>query len=271
VTIVQAAGGVVVRRSSSGGRDVVLVHRPAYDDWTLPKGKLEPGEGLLEAAVREVREETGLGCLAGPRLGTVEYVDASGRDKTAHYWAMAAAGDGLAPTKEIDEARWASVEDAEAQLSYDRDRGVLARADSLLPGPSLPVTVYLVRSAPGLARELAQLLAARTPAVLVSSPAARCVRTLARLGEDCGLPVQQHDALLEGAGTAESLALLRAAGTLGTAVASTHGDVQANAIESLAGAGVPLSRPLRFEKGSIWELTLEDGRFAAGTYVPPPV
>jgi 8-oxo-dGTP pyrophosphatase MutT (NUDIX family) len=263
--VIRAAGGIILRNGS-----VLLVHRPRYDDWTLPKGKLEPGEGLLEAAVREVREETGLGCLAGPRLVTVGYVDASGRDKSAHYWAMAAAGDDLAPTKEIDEARWTSFEDAETQLSYDRDRRVLVRAGSLLPGPGLPVTVCLVRSAPGLALELAQSLAARTPAVLVSSPAARSVRTLARLGERCGLPVQEHEALLEGAGTAESLALLRAAGTLGTAVASTHGDVQANAVESLDAAGVPLSRPLRFEKGSIWELTLENGRFASGTYVPPP-
>ena len=267
---VQAAGGAVVRRSNSGGRDVVLVHRPAYDDWTLPKGKLEPGEGLVEAAVREVREETGLACLTGPRLVTIGYVDASGRDKSAHYWAMAAAGDGLAPTKEIDEARWASFEDAEAQLSYDRDRRILARACSLLPGAGLPVTVFLVRSAPGVARELAKLLVAHTPAVLVSSPDATSVRTLERLGEDCGLPVQRHEAICESAGPAESLALLRAAGTLGTAVASTHGDVQANVIESLEAAGVPLSGPPRFEKGSIWELILENGRFAAGTYVPPP-
>ncbi len=134
MTTVQAAGGVVVRRSSSGARDVVLVHRPAYDDWTLPKGKLEPGEGLLQAAVREVREETGLDCLLGPRLGTVGYVDASGRDKTAHYWAMVTTSDGLAPTKEIDEARWVPLEDAAPQLSYDRDREVLSRAASALPG-----------------------------------------------------------------------------------------------------------------------------------------
>jgi ADP-ribose pyrophosphatase YjhB (NUDIX family)/phosphohistidine phosphatase SixA len=291
VTSIQAAGGVVVRRSGSGGHEVVLVHRPSYDDWTLPKGKLEPGEDLLQAAVREVREETGLGCLLGPGLGTVEYLDAHGRDKTAHYWAMAATNDGLAPTKEIDDARWVPCEDAASQLSYDRDRDVLSRAAAALPGDR-PITVFLVRHAkaghrdrwegpdelrpltpPGRAQAgaLVPMLASSSPVVLVSSPTARCVQTLEPLGEACGLPVQQQEALAEGVAPESSLALLEAVGTLGTTVASTHGDVQENMIESLEAAGVPLSRPLRFDKGSTWELVLEDGRFTAGTYVPPPL
>ena len=120
----RAAGGVVVGRA----REVVLVHRPKYDDWTLPKGKLEPGEAPLEAALREVLEETGLECRAGPLLGTIEYVDGHGRDKTVDYWLMEAAGDELAPTGEVDEARWVPLADAGALLSYERDRDVLARA-----------------------------------------------------------------------------------------------------------------------------------------------
>jgi len=292
VTIVQAAGGVVVRRSrsSSGGHEVVLVHRPRYDDWTLPKGKLEPGEDLVQAAVREVREETGLECLLGPRLGRVEYVDASGRDKTAHYWAMAATGDGLAPTKEIDEARWVPLESAAPQLSYDRDRTVLSRAASVLAA-ARGVTIFLVRHAragnrsrwegpdelrpltpPGRAQAevLAPLLAARSPAVLVSSPTARCIQTLEPLGVTCGLTVQRHEALFEGAAPEDSLSLLEAAGTLGTTAACTHGDVQVAVIESLEAGGVPLSRPLRFAKGSTWELAFEAGRVTAGAYVAPP-
>jgi 8-oxo-dGTP diphosphatase len=257
VTQVQAAGGVVVRLSGSGGREVVLVHRPAYDDWTLPKGKLEPGEDLLQAALREVREETGLDCLLGPGLGSVEYVDASGRDKTAHYWAMAAAADGLAPTKEIDEARWVSFEDAAAELSYDRDRGVLARAAALLPALRRRVAVFLV----GPAAERVEALAGHEPVLLVSGPAPECVRRLEPLGEACDLPVQRHDALSEGTAAAGALALLRAAATLGTAVASTHEGVQAAVIESLDAAAIPL------QPGSAWELTLEDGRFSTFTDV----
>jgi len=110
---------------------VALVHRPAYDDWTLPKGKLEPGESRLDGAVREVREETGLHARLGPQLGTTSYVDSHDRDKTVWYWA--AAGDGeLGPTKEIDEARWVPVEQAPEVLSYERDLEVLERALALI-------------------------------------------------------------------------------------------------------------------------------------------
>ena len=114
------------------GREVVLVHRPKYDDWTLPKGKLEPGESPLEAALREVLEETGIVCRPGPLVGSVEYVDSSGRDKTVDYWLMEASGDELAPTGEVDEARWVPLPEADALLSYERDRDVLARAAKLL-------------------------------------------------------------------------------------------------------------------------------------------
>ena len=182
------------------------------------------------------------------------------------------------------------IEDAAPQLSYDRDREVLSRAASALPGDG-PVTVFLVRHAKAGHRDrwegrdelrpltpsgraqaevLVPVLASRSPAVLVSSPTERCVQTLEPLGATCRLPVQQADALFEGVAPADSLALLEAAGALGTTVASTHGDVQENVVESLEAAGVPLSRPLRFEKGSTWELALEDGRFSAGTYLPPP-
>jgi 8-oxo-(d)GTP phosphatase len=270
---------------------VVLVHRPSYDDWTLPKGKLEPGEDLLQTAVREVCEETGLLALLGPELGTVEYQDSSGRDKTVHYWAMAAADDRLAPTKEIDDARWLPFAEAMQRVSYDRDRDVLARADAALPGQLDRVTVFLVRHAEAgsrgkwkgpdetrpltaRGRKQAQAFAAthapRAPALLVSSAAVRCAQTLEPLGKTLGLPVQVHDGLFEGASIEDALAVLEAAGTLGTAVASTHGDIQAPVIESFANDSVPLTRPMRFAKGSTWELAFEDGRFAAGTYVPPP-
>jgi len=283
VTSVEAAGGVVVR----DGR-VALVHRPAYDDWTLPKGKLEPDEDRLGAAVREVAEETGLRCLVGPPLGTIGYVDARGRDKTVHYWAMAATGDLLEPTKEVDDARWVSLDDAPGQLTHERDREVLARAAPLLP--SGPVAVFLVRHAkagdrddwdapdelrpltrPGRvqADALAGLLAERRPVVLVSSPYVRCVETLEPLAAALGLPVQHDDALAEGAPADDALALLAAAPTFGPAVACTHGDVQQAVVESLVEAGVALTAPLRFAKGSTWELTLERGRLRSGRYLPP--
>jgi 8-oxo-dGTP diphosphatase len=117
---VRAAGGVVVR----DGR-VVLVHRPKYDDWSLPKGKLDPGEGWEDAALREVEEETGLRCRLVREVGSSRYRDAKGRDKLVRYWLMEPLGGEFEPHQEIDEIRWLVPEEAEAALSYERDREIL--------------------------------------------------------------------------------------------------------------------------------------------------
>jgi 8-oxo-dGTP pyrophosphatase MutT (NUDIX family) len=127
--VVRAAGGVVLRRGPAGKLETVLVHRPAYDDWTLPKGKLLEGETEEEAAVREVEEETGLRCELGRELGTTSYRDARGRRKTARYWEMTPIEGELAPTNEIDEARWVPLDDAAGMLTYARDRELLKRLE----------------------------------------------------------------------------------------------------------------------------------------------
>jgi 8-oxo-dGTP diphosphatase len=127
--VVRAAGGVVLRRGPAGKLETVLVHRPAYDDWTLPKGKLLEGETEEEAAVREVEEETGLRCELGRELGTTSYRDARGRQKTARYWEMTPVEGELGPTNEIDEARWVPLDDAAGVLTYARDRELLERLE----------------------------------------------------------------------------------------------------------------------------------------------
>jgi 8-oxo-dGTP diphosphatase len=123
VTTVRAAGGVVWRRADGGV--VVLVHRPAYDDWSFPKGKLHQGETEVEAALREVEEETGLRCTLGRELATVAYRDSKGRPKTVRYWEMTPAGGTLRPTDEVDDARWVPFDEARAALTYAHDRRVL--------------------------------------------------------------------------------------------------------------------------------------------------
>ena len=120
---VEAAGGVVVR----DGR-VVLVHRPRYDDWTLPKGKLERRESFEDAALREVEEETGLRCRLVRALPSVEY-EVRGRPKLVRYWLMEVEEDnGFVPNEEVDELRWLEPAEALPLLSYDRDREVLVAA-----------------------------------------------------------------------------------------------------------------------------------------------
>jgi 8-oxo-dGTP pyrophosphatase MutT (NUDIX family) len=124
-TTVQAAGGAVWRRSPAGVFEVLLVHRPRYDDWTVPKGKLERGEDHAGAALREVQEETGLRCTLGAELTSIAYVDRKGRPKQVRYWAMTPAGGEFTPTDEVDEVRWVAVEEAGSLLSYERDTAVL--------------------------------------------------------------------------------------------------------------------------------------------------
>jgi 8-oxo-dGTP diphosphatase len=121
---IEAAGGVVV---DEDGR-VAVVHRPNYDDWTLPKGKLDAGETFEQAALREVWEETGLRARLGEELPEVRY-SVRDRQKLVRYWRMSVDSDpGFAANDEVDELRWLSPADAVELLTYDRDKGVVAAA-----------------------------------------------------------------------------------------------------------------------------------------------
>ncbi len=134
---IRAAGGVVVRQTP-GGLEVVAVHRPRYDDWSLPKGKLDPGESFEEAALREVSEETGLECELIRELESVRYRDGHGRPKIARYWLMRPVGgrvEDRAPDDEVDELRWVTVPEAVALLSYSRDRDLVLLASSFESRP----------------------------------------------------------------------------------------------------------------------------------------
>jgi 8-oxo-dGTP diphosphatase len=128
---VRAAGGLVSRRGADGAVEILLVHRPAYDDWTFPKGKLEAGEREEDAAVREVEEETGLRCRLERELATTRYRDARGRPKTVRYWLMTPVDGTLAAANEVDEARFVAVAVAGGLLTYERDRELLDRLGEL--------------------------------------------------------------------------------------------------------------------------------------------
>lgn len=123
---VRAAGGLVCRREEGGDPLILVVHRPAYDDWSFPKGKLEEGEREEDAAIREVEEETGLRCRLDHEVATVRYRDARGRPKTVRYWQMTPVGGVLAAANEIDIARFVPLTEAAALLTYARDRELLA-------------------------------------------------------------------------------------------------------------------------------------------------
>jgi len=119
---VLAAGGLVLRDGA-----IAVVHRPRYDDWSLPKGKLDEGEDFEQAALREVEEETGLRCRIERHLGDTSYHDRKDRPKLVRYYEMRAEGGDFEPNDEVDELRWLSPEEASGLLSYDYDRELVGR------------------------------------------------------------------------------------------------------------------------------------------------
>ena len=128
---IRAAGGIVHRRDPSGDWQVLLVHRPRYDDWSLPKGKADRGERAEETALREVEEETGLRCRLGDEVGETRYTDSKGRSKVVRYWLMrpepgAATTNGdFTPNDEVDAMQWCTIREATLRLSYAHDRKLL--------------------------------------------------------------------------------------------------------------------------------------------------
>jgi 8-oxo-dGTP pyrophosphatase MutT (NUDIX family) len=127
VNVIKAAGGIVCREGSSGETEIVVVHRPAYDDWTLPKGKVDPDETPEQCALREVKEETGFRCELVRPLGCTAYVDRRGRNKVACYWVMEVINGRFRPGGEVDRMVWLTVADAVKRLTYERDKALIAQ------------------------------------------------------------------------------------------------------------------------------------------------
>jgi 8-oxo-dGTP diphosphatase len=121
---VKASGGVVWRRGERG-IEVALVHRPRYDDWSFPKGKLDKGESWEDGALREVEEEIGMRCRLGHELPPTSYRDPKGRAKVVRYWMMEPLDGEFAPSEEVDELRWLPTAEAQKLLSYEHDRVLL--------------------------------------------------------------------------------------------------------------------------------------------------
>jgi 8-oxo-dGTP pyrophosphatase MutT (NUDIX family) len=189
------SAGAVVWCPAPDGIEVLLVHRPKYDDWSLPKGKREPGEHVLLTAVREVQEETSVRPVLGPRLRTAEYL-ANGQPKQVDYWSALSRDDQAAASHEIDAVCWLPLPKALDRLSYPHDADVIA---SLQPRPTVPLILLRHASAghkkawPGEdlmrpldaegaldAEALADLLACFAPrARVISSPALRCTESVA--------------------------------------------------------------------------------------------
>jgi 8-oxo-dGTP diphosphatase len=281
--LVLAAGGIVRRRTEDGcDWEIALVHRPRYDDWSFPKGKLLPDEPAATGALREVEEETGLRCRLGRELAPIHYVDHRGRPKEVRYWVMEPAhDDGFTVDDEVDELRWCTTADASALLSYERDRVLLAevatvvvalvrhahageRAEWRGPDDARPLSEKGREQTRALTTTLAEIGAAR----VLSSPATRCIETVEPLAARLGVEVETVDELAEGAGGERALALVTAARE--PMVLCTHGDVAGELLATLASDGVDLGPDPRCAKASTWLLDVRDGEVITARYVPAP-
>jgi 8-oxo-dGTP pyrophosphatase MutT (NUDIX family)/phosphohistidine phosphatase SixA len=286
---IRAAGGVVARPGANGRPRVAVVHRPRHNDWSLPKGKLHPGEHPVTAARREVEEETGVRAAVGIRLPSVSYQVALSRapdaplaDKVVDFWAMRFEADGgFTAGRETDELAWLDVDEARTRLSYDRDVVVL-NAFAALPPVRDPIVVVRHAlagdpeawtgsdaerplDAEGAARAaaLAEPLACFAPVRLVSAPPLRCVQTLeplAHLLRANGRPAMTRGitvdaAFGEDADPTVAAARLRAFAALpGGTVICSQGKLIPPLLAVLTG-GTAASYPTR--KGGAWVLSFD--------------
>jgi 8-oxo-dGTP pyrophosphatase MutT (NUDIX family) len=126
MAMIEAAGGVVWRTTRRLQHEVLVIHRPHQQDWSLPKGKRHPRESALECALREVREETGLRCTAEEELPEVRYTDRQGRSRRVRYWAMQVVRGEFRPNREVDEARWTPLGMVGELLTHEHDLVVVS-------------------------------------------------------------------------------------------------------------------------------------------------
>ena len=281
-----AAGGVLWREDGPQVL-VAVVHRPRYDDWSLPKGKLLPGEHPVVGAVREVAEETGARVELGRRLPSVEYPFGDGAIKRVSYWAMRYRDGEHAAGDEVDRLRWATVAEATQQLSYPADRGVLA---DFARQPIDTRTLLLMRHAKAgkrsdysgddrlrpldkmgrrQARDSVAVLSAFDPQRVLAADRVRCEQTVRPLAEKLGLPVQSAPALSDEAWGDDAAAGMAAVQQVlaqpGTSLICSQGGAIPALLGQLGVPGSPLCR-----KGSVWALSMaERGVIAADYYSHP--
>jgi 8-oxo-dGTP pyrophosphatase MutT (NUDIX family) len=278
------SAGVVVLGQ---GRKVLLVHRPKYDDWSFPKGKLDPGERAPAAAVREVEEETGLVVRLGPSLASQRYRVKEGM-KTVRYWTGRAVGDadisGYEPNAEIDEVAWLDVDKARRRLSYEHD---LLTLDEALGQPRKTRTFVILRHAVARSRSywtdddrlrplratgfrqadrLVPVLKAYDVRQLVTSSSTRCVQTLEPYAEATGWTMDREDVLTEEDASPKAVRRLvrRLAAELQEASASAGGVVLCTHRPVLPWAfdAFELDAP-QLEKGEMMVLHVKRGKVRA--------
>ncbi len=288
------AAGAVLWRSSGDSTDpeVAVIHRPRYDDWSLPKGKVDPGEHEPVTAVREVLEETGHCSHLGRRLASVSYPVEQGI-KRVRYWAARSCGGTFTPTCEVDELKWLPISAALKQLGYSLDREVLRRFAKL---PVDTQTVLIVRHGTAgsksrykgddqkrpldkrgraQAESLVGQLLAFGADTLYAADRMRCHQTLEPLAEELGVQIHDEPLLTEEAypedRKAARLRVLEIAAAGGTPVICTQGKVIPDLIAWWCERDGVRPDKSRNRKGSTWVMSSWQGRLVAADHIGSPL
>ncbi|HVU73983.1 MAG TPA: NUDIX domain-containing protein [Mycobacteriales bacterium] len=295
-----AAGCVVWRRADAGEAEVVLVHRPRYDDWSLPKGKVDPGEHLAQTARREVHEETGIDAPLRRFLGTTDYRVAAGR-KRVRWWSMRAPDkpSQFVSDDEVDALVWLPVPHALRRLSYAHDA---APVRALAATREDTATVLLVRHAKAgrrsrwrgddserpleslgraQAQRISEVLPVWDPVRVVSADLVRCRQTVEPVAQRLGVEVESTPWLSDAAHAKNPKATLRKLRDLAaegrSLIACSQGDTIPDLVVALARAdNVPLgissdtvsSSGVPCRKGSVWALSFAGSRLVGADYLP---
>ncbi len=288
---IRASGGLVFRQLGEK-LELLVVHRPRYDDWSLPKGKDDPGETPQQAARREVMEETGVSARIVKQLGAVEYETFGGNPKIVQYFAMRRIEESpFAPNEEVDEIAWLTPKRAIRRLTYEFDRDLVSSAS--LKALARTGLIFLVRHANAGDRAtwtesdhsrplskrghrqsaaLAELLAEFGVDQILSSPFVRCEQTVEPLAHAVGLTVELAGQLAEGTGSTAAELIASTAGK--NVVMCSHGDVIPSILELLQRQGTVLKSDngiLDCKKASVWVVAVDNGFATEAHYLPPAV
>jgi 8-oxo-(d)GTP phosphatase len=290
---VLAAGAVLWRpNGDAAAPEVAIIHRPRYDDWSLPKGKVDPGETEPVTAVREVREETGYSSHLGRRLAAVSYPVEQGIKKV-RYWAACRVDGDFSPNAEVDELKWLPVAEAIEHLEYPHDRKVLRR---FAKQPVDTKTVLIVRHGTAgsksrykgddrkrpldkhgraQAESLVGVLLAFGAKVLYAADRVRCHQTLEPLAEELGTTIHNEPLLTEEAYAENRKAarhrILEIAAAGSTPVICTQGRVIPDLIAWWCERDGVRPDSSRNRKGSAWVMSLADERLVAADHIGSPL
>jgi len=288
-----AAGAVLWRSNTDlAAPEVAVIHRPRYDDWSLPKGKVDPGETEPVTAVREIHEETGHSSVLGRRLAAVSY-PVEQCTKKVRYWAARSVGGEFTPNTEVDEVKWLPVAEAMKQLVYPHDRKVLRR---FAKQPVDTKSVLIVRHGTAgtksrykgddrkrpldkhgraQAESLVGVLLAFGADVLYAADRVRCRQTLEPLAEELGTTIQDEPLLTEEAYPDHRKAarhrILEIAAAGGTPVICTQGKVIPDLIAWWSERDGVRPDKSRNRKGSVWVMSMHNERLVAADHIGSPL